>query len=69
MPLARDIGDGRLLKTDLTEQAFRDLDNQLMSVILLGFSFRPHSLRRQDCGLGADYAFPLVAGILFDILP
>jgi hypothetical protein len=44
MQFARDIRDGRFLKPDLTEQTFRDLDNQLVSVFLLGFSFRPHHL-------------------------
>ena len=31
-------------KSDLPEQAFRDLNNQLMSVLFLRFSFRPHIL-------------------------
>ena len=35
--LACDIGDCRLLETDLPEQAFRYLDNQLMIVLFLGF--------------------------------
>jgi len=30
-----DIGDRRLLESDLPEQTFRDLDNQLMSVLSL----------------------------------
>jgi len=40
--LACDIGDRRLLKSELPEQAFRYLDNQLMSVLFFGFSFSPH---------------------------
>ena len=40
MQLARNISDGRLLKSDLTEQAFRDLDNQLVSVSLVSLSVR-----------------------------
>ena len=42
--LACDIGDRRLLESDLPEQTFRDLDNQLMSVLFFGFSFSPHIL-------------------------
>jgi hypothetical protein len=42
--LACDIGNRRLLESDLSEQAFRDLDNQLMSVLFFGFSFSPHIL-------------------------
>jgi hypothetical protein len=41
---AGDIGNRRLLESDLSEQAFRDLDNQLMSVLFFGFSFSPHIL-------------------------
>jgi hypothetical protein len=44
MQLSRDISDGRLLKTDLTEQAFRDLDNQVTSVLIFEFSFNLHVL-------------------------
>jgi hypothetical protein len=40
--LAYNIGDGRLLKSDLPEQAFRYLDTQLMSVFFFEFFLRPH---------------------------
>jgi hypothetical protein len=40
--LACDIGDRRLLKSELPEQAFRYLDNQLISVLFFGFSLSPH---------------------------
>jgi len=41
MQFTRNIGDRRLLEPDFPEQAFRDLDNQLMSVLFFGFSFSP----------------------------
>jgi hypothetical protein len=41
--IACDIGNRRLLESDLLEQAFRCLDNQL-TIILFGFG--PHRLTR-----------------------
>ena len=50
MQFTRNVGDRRLLESDLPEQALRYLDNQLMSVLFLGFSLRPHILTVQISG-------------------
>jgi hypothetical protein len=39
--LACDIGDCRLLESDLPEQAFRCIDNQFRSILFFGFSQSP----------------------------
>jgi hypothetical protein len=51
MQFARDIRDGRFLKPDLTEQTFRDLDNQLVSVFLLRSLPFPHMEFKASFGL------------------
>jgi len=57
MQFTRNIGDRRLLEPDFPEQAFRDLDNQLMSVLFIGFSFvrifRPSRSRERDYGVSS----------------
>ena len=50
MQFTWDVGDRRLPEFDLPEQALRYLDNQLMSVLFLGFSLRPHILTVQISG-------------------
>jgi hypothetical protein len=57
MQLARDISDVRRLKTDLTEQAFRDLDNQVTSVFIFAWIDYPADCR-QDRGRDARVALP-----------